>query len=59
MTFVLVSVLYKHICECIDDPFATPVTDATTTTWPSALTKTQMLPVSHFHPYFVACFVRF
>ena len=29
MTFVLVSVLYKHVCECIDDPFATPVTDAT------------------------------
>ena len=31
MTFVLVSVLYKHVCECIDDPFATPVTDATPT----------------------------
>ena len=29
MTFILVSVLYKHVCECIDDPFATPVTDAT------------------------------
>ena len=29
MTVVLVSVLYKHVCECIDDPFATPVTDAT------------------------------
>ena len=21
MTFVLVSVLYKHVCDCIDDPF--------------------------------------
>ena len=28
-------------------------------TWPSAMTKTQMLLVSHFHPYLVAYFMRF